>query len=116
MLAPLVAFALVAWLGESFRNQKSWPKLLLGSALGACTFYLVTNFVSWLSLGYPITIEGFTQAMWTGRPEAPTPTWAFFRNTLISTLLYTAFLLTWFRLPFTIPAKAKTAATATAAH
>lgn len=103
MAIVLAGFALVAIWGHSYRNQpRTWPAVLLGSSGGAVLFYLVTNLLSWIIYGrYALSFEGMIQAFWTGLPTDPVPTWAFFRNSLVSTLLYTALFLAWFRIPFT---------------
>jgi hypothetical protein len=74
------------WTGKS---APFW-KLLFGGILGALLFYLLTNTLSWLLYpGYPKTIAGWIQALFTGMPGYP-PSWEFFRNTLLSGGLFTA--------------------------
>jgi hypothetical protein len=52
-------------------------------------FYLVTNTVSWLtSVEYAKTTMGWWQALTTGLPGYA-PTWMFFRNSLVSDLVFT---------------------------
>lgn len=56
----------------------------MGGLLGAVVFYFVTNTAAWLqNPEYPKTLAGWFQALTTGIPGLP-PTWAFFRNTLLS--------------------------------
>ncbi len=70
-----------AELDESFPAESSASSLL---------FYLVTNTDSWLGdAGYSHDAAGWWQAMTVGHPEFP-PTLYFFRNTLVSDLLFTA--------------------------
>lgn len=110
VVALVLGFGFVMFWGNRFRGQNhSWTTLMLGSAGGAVAFYLITSLVSWLTLGrYSLNFDGFIQAFWTGLPGDPSPTWAFFRNSLVSTLLYTAMLLAWFRVPFTHQPKLQT--------
>jgi Family of unknown function (DUF6580) len=54
----------------------------------ALIFYLVTNAVSWaFEPSYPRDFGGLLQALTTGLPGYP-PTWQFFRNALISDILF----------------------------
>jgi hypothetical protein len=78
--------AMGKWIGKS---APLW-KILFGGVLGALLFYLLTNTLSWLLYpGYPRTIAGLIQALFTGLPGYP-PSWEFFRNTLLSGGLFTA--------------------------
>lgn len=89
MLPNYVAFGLLIWIGTRFNRKSSFLGLLGGGILGAILFYLVTNTTSWLlDPAYPKTLEGWIQALSTGRSGFP-PTWEFFRNTLISGGLFT---------------------------
>lgn len=93
MLSPLLAFALIVGWGRCFSKTSNVPSLLGGSLAGAGIFYLVTNTASWLSSPqYAKTFTGFTQALWTGMPGYP-PTWTFFRNDALATVLFTAVIL-----------------------
>jgi hypothetical protein len=83
------AFAALIWLGQVIGRKASWAKLTGGGILGACIFYLVTNFASWLyDPAYPKTLAGLIQALTIGTPGWP-HTWEFFRNTLLSGGLFT---------------------------
>jgi hypothetical protein len=74
------------WIGK---NAAFW-KLLMGGILGAAMFYVLTNTLSWLmDPHYAKTIAGWVQALFTGLPGYP-PSWEFFRNTLLSSGLFTA--------------------------
>ncbi len=89
MLPNYVAFALLILLGGRFHRKSSMLGLLGGGILGAILFYFLTNTASWLlDPAYPKTLEGWIQAMSTGRSGFP-HTWEFFRNTLISGGLFT---------------------------
>ncbi len=85
-----LCFVAALLLGRVVSQQKSWLNLFSGALGGAVLFYLVTNTQSWGSdLGYAKTFAGWWQAMTVGHPEFP-PTLFFFRNSLVSDLLFTA--------------------------
>src|SRR5213592_3872422 len=65
--------------------------LLPASIVGSTFFYAITNTFSWLSdPGYAKNLEGLIQALTVGLPQySATPSWMFFRNSLISDLLFT---------------------------
>lgn len=79
------------WFGRRIGRQASFLAMLGGGLLSAVVFYLITNTLSWLQMPeYAKTFAGWLQAIWTGLPGFP-PTWEFFRNTLLSSGLFTAF-------------------------
>lgn len=85
----IACFALALPLGRYVMQHKSWLTLLGGSLAGAIGFYLATNTDAWVrDPAYLKTAAGWWQAMTVGRPEFP-PTLYFFRNTLVSDLLFT---------------------------
>ena len=91
------AFALVGCIGLAFANRPSLKTMLPASILGSIVFYLVTNLFSWWSdPGYAKNFAGLIQALTVGLPQySATPTWMFFRNSLLSNLLFTLlFVLT----------------------
>lgn len=99
MLSILFAFALIVLWAKCFSKRSSIPALLGGSLGGAGIFYFVTNSLSWLTDGqYAKTFGGFTQALWTGIPSYP-PTWTFFRNDALATVLFMAILVVLDRMP-----------------
>jgi hypothetical protein len=70
-------------------QHKTWLNLLSGALGGAIVFYLATNTDAWIrDPFYAKNAAGWWQAMTIGRPEFP-PTLFFFRNTLVSDLLFT---------------------------
>jgi len=81
---------LVSWVKRSF----SWSRALIGSALAALLFYLVTNTISYFGLPefYERSWAGFYQAQWSG-PVGLGPTWVFLRNAVAANLLFTTFFL-----------------------
>ena len=86
-----LALILVGCLGLLLQNRASLKTLLPASVLGSTIFYLITNTFSWLSdPGYAKTFAGLIQALTVGLPQySATPTWMFFRNTLLSDLFFT---------------------------
>lgn len=100
MLTILFAFALVVLLGKCFSQRSSAPALLGGSLAGAGIFYFVTNTLSWLTTPqYSKSFAGFTQALWSGLPGYP-PTWTFFRNDAIATVLFMGIIIVLNRMKF----------------
>lgn len=86
----LTCFALALPLGRFVAQHKSWLNLLSGALAGSLFFYLATNTDAWIrDPFYAKTAAGWWQAMTVGRPEFP-PTLLFFRNTLLSDLLFTS--------------------------
>lgn len=89
MIVNYMAFAGIILLGQRFKAQSSWLKLLAGGLMGAFLFYLITNTASWiLDSAYQKTLSGWIQALTVGTPGWP-HTWEFFRNTLLSGGLFT---------------------------
>lgn len=85
----LLCFAAALGLGLLVAQRRSWLNLFSGALGGALFFYLVTNTASWLGdVGYARTAAGWWQAMTVGLPGFP-PTLYFFRNSLVSDLLFT---------------------------
>lgn len=94
---PLAKFMLVTYgcyagailLGQWLQKRPSLLGIFGGALTCSLFFYLVTNSMSWL--GNPVyakNIAGWVQALTVGQPGFP-PTWMFFRNSLVSDLLYT---------------------------
>jgi hypothetical protein len=86
-----VALAVVGCAGLLLQNRAALKTLLPASIVGSTFFYAITNTFSWLSdPGYTKNLAGFIQALTTGLPNySATPSWMFFRNSLISDLLFT---------------------------
>lgn len=100
MLSPLCAFALISLWGTRFSKKSGMPVMLGGSLASAGVFYLVTNTASWLTDGqYAKSFSGLGQALWTGIPGYA-PTWTFFRNDAMATVLFTAIILILSRMTF----------------
>jgi len=76
------------------RASSSPAPLLAGALLVALVFHVVTNSAVWLADPvYAKSGHGLWQALWTGRPTDPMPTWAFLRNMAVANLLFTALFL-----------------------
>jgi len=86
-----LALVVVGCVGLLLQNRASLKRLLPASIVASTIFYFVTNTFSWLSdPGYPKNFAGLIQALWSGLPEySATPTWMFFRNSLLSDLFFT---------------------------
>jgi hypothetical protein len=91
VLSHYLGFALVGCLGLLLQNRTSLKTLLPASIAGSLIFYIVTNLVSWLfDPGYVKNFTGLVQALTVGLAKySSTPSWMFFRNSLLSDLLFT---------------------------
>jgi len=95
-LAGYVAYVAIIALGRSFKPQQSILRLVSGGILAALLFYLVTNTAAWffnpfLNPEYSKSLAGWLRALITGTGAGTWPqTWEFFRNTLLSSGLFTA--------------------------
>lgn len=87
-----LALACVGLLGLALHNRASFKTMLPASLAGSTIFYVITNAFSWLSdPGYVKNFAGLIQALTVGLPQySATPTWMFFRNSLVSDLIFTA--------------------------
>lgn len=93
ILPRYLALGMIAGFGWLLRDNPR-PLFVLSTSLGASVlFFIVTNTGSWLvEPAYAKTAAGWTQALTTGLPGFPT-TLVFFRNTVISDLLFTGLFL-----------------------
>lgn len=94
LLGNYAAFGMVYWLGRRFQSDRSVFRLIGGGILGAILFYLVTNTFSWLvnpfhNPEYTRSLAGWIIALTRGAGNWPA-TWEFFRNSLMSSALFTA--------------------------
>jgi len=91
VLCRYFAFALVGLLGLAISRRASLRTIIPASLAGSALFYGITNAFSWLTdPGYVKNFAGFIQALTVGLPQyGSTPTWMFFRNSLVSDLLFT---------------------------
>jgi hypothetical protein len=85
----ILCFAAALGLGAAISRRRNWVNLLGGALAGSVLFYLVTNTASWWGdLGYTHDLAGWWQAVTVGHPQYY-PTLFFFRNSLVSDLLFT---------------------------
>ena len=96
--------ALVGLFGLALRRHRG-PASVLGATLAASTlFYAASNTLVWAgSTVYAQTPRGWWQALTFGTPGFP-PSYVFFRNELVSDLLYSMVFVACVRL--TLPARA----------
>lgn len=105
-LGKTIAFAAVAAFGWSLRGKTRASVVFPAVIGGSVFFYIATNTASWLyEPGYAKTLSGWWQALTTGLPGYA-PTWTFYRNTLVSDLLFTALFLACLRFGKSAPAAA----------
>ncbi|SRR5579862_396414 len=111
MLARYIALGLAVALGWALRERAKAPAVLAAAVAGSLLFYVLTNTASWLgSPRYAQSFAGWLQALTLGVPGYP-PTWMFFRNTLLSDLLFTALFLACMAAPaFTVSPRSTRAA------
>src|SRR5438477_4338021 len=95
VISHYIGFALVGGLGWLLRNRASLKTLLPASIAASVIFYVVTNVVSWLfDPGYLKNFAGLIQALTVGLPQySATPSWMFFRNSVVSDLLFTGLFI-----------------------
>jgi hypothetical protein len=91
MIGHYVALLLIALIGFAIQERASLKTLLPASIVGSVIFYVVVNTFSWLSdPGYAKDFAGLIQAQTVGLPAySSTPTWMFFRNTVLSDFFFT---------------------------
>ena len=96
LFSPLIfgrylALVVVGCIGFALQNRASLKTVLPATIVGSTIFYLITNAFAWLSdPGYTKNFAGLIQAITVGLPQySATPSWMFFRNSLISDLIFT---------------------------
>ena len=76
---------LIFYLGNSLMKKNSYKNILFGSIVSSLIFFLITNFGSWYgNLIYLQNFNGLLSSYVAGIP--------FYKNTLISTILYSSIL------------------------
>lgn len=88
-----LGYAGLIGLGRCFKPSSRLLSLLGGGLVGALLFYLITNTYAWLfnpfrNPEYTRDIAGWLRALTLGTSGFP-ETWTFFRNTLLSSGLFT---------------------------
>jgi hypothetical protein len=91
ILCRYLALAVVGCIGLALQKRASFRTLLPASIAGSTIFYVITNAFAWLSdPGYAKNLAGLIQALTVGLPQySATPSWMFFRNSLLSDLFFT---------------------------
>jgi hypothetical protein len=86
-----LALVLVGAVGFALQSRASLKTLLPASIATTTIFYLITCAFSWVSdPGYAKNFAGFIQAITVGLAAyGATPAWMFWRNSLLSDLLFT---------------------------
>lgn len=85
------SFLICVLLGFWLKKHKKWHTILASSVLGGLMFFLLTNFAVWaFTPWYSKTFSGIIQCYIMALP--------FFRNTLLSSLFYTAVFFTAYEL------------------
>ncbi|MEX1118024.1 MAG: DUF6580 family putative transport protein [Terrimicrobiaceae bacterium] len=88
-----VAVAVVTGRWLATRGNRGALPLLTGLLANSVFFYLATNAASWIgNPAYAKNAAGLVQALTVGLPGYP-PTWMFFRNSLISDILFAGLIL-----------------------
>jgi hypothetical protein len=98
VVSHYIGFALVGGLGWLLRKRAAVRTLLPASIAASIIFYVVTNTVSWIfDPGYVKNFAGLIQALTVGLPQySATPSWMFFRNSVLSDLLFTGLFILCF--------------------
>jgi hypothetical protein len=98
VISHYIGFALVGGLGWLLRKRVAVRTLLPASIAASVIFYVVTNTVSWIfDPGYVKNFAGLIQALTVGLPQySATPSWMFFRNSVLSDLLFTGLFIVCF--------------------
>ncbi|MEP7070829.1 MAG: DUF6580 family putative transport protein [Verrucomicrobiota bacterium] len=93
ILCRYLALLLVCLGGYALARSASLRTMLPASLAGSTLFYALTNIFSWATdPGYAKTFAGLVQSLTVGLPQY-SPTWMFFRNSLVSDLIFTAFFV-----------------------
>lgn len=113
VIVAFLALLLTGAMALPFRKSPSTALLLGGGLVAALVFHLVTNTAVWLAEPlYAKSAGGLWQALWSGRPTDPMPSWVFLRNLAGANLLFTALFLlarpSWSRSAEPAPALAQT--------
>jgi len=105
MLVTLLSYFLIFLLGKKLNSTRSLGKLIGGGIAGALLFHFLTCGFAWFgNPAYAKSASGFLQALTIGEPGFA-PAYLFLRNTLVSTILFTA-ALGWIALRTKEPASA----------
>lgn len=95
-----LALVTIYLLGKQL-SHRGVPLLLVGSAVAAVVFHLITCGAAWITDPlYAKNMEGLFQSVWSGPLTSKIPSWVFLRNLTAANVLFTAiFVLAQLRLP-----------------
>jgi hypothetical protein len=101
ILCRYFALILVGLIGFALRRHASFKTMAPASLAVSVVFYAITNTFSWLTEpGYAKDFAGFIEALTVGLPQyGATPTWMFFRNSLLSDFTFTIVFVLLMRAP-----------------
>ena len=89
-----LALLLTGALALPLRKSPSPALVLGGGVVAAVLFHVVTITPIWLAEpAYAKSPAGLWQALWSGLPSYPTPTWTFLRNLVTANVVFTALFL-----------------------
>jgi hypothetical protein len=89
ILCRYLALLLVCLGGYALARSASLRTMFPASLAASTLFYVLTNIFSWATdPGYAKTFAGLVQSLTVGLPQY-SPTWMFFRNSLVSDLIFT---------------------------
>ena len=101
LLVRYVLLGAVGLLGLSLRQMpggRGWTAVLVSTVVTSTFFYLVTNTLTWLGSSlYPQNLGGWWQALTVGLPGYA-PSYVFYRNGLVSDVLYSMVFVACVRL------------------
>jgi hypothetical protein len=81
----LIAFAAVLLVGQALRNRVTAPRVVAAAVAGGTVFFLISNLGVWLCWKtFPLTREGLVACYLAALP--------YFRNTLVTSLLFSGVL------------------------
>ena len=88
----MISYLLVFLIGKKISGTRSLARLVGGGILGALLFHFLTCGFAWfINPAYAKSLNGLIQALTLGQPGFP-PAYVFLRNTMVSTILFTAAL------------------------
>ncbi len=100
----VVRYGLLAGVGAAglalrgMPGGRDWRTVLLATVAGSTLFYVATNTLTWCgSSGYPQNVAGLWQSLTVGLPGYA-PSYVFYRNGLVSDLLYSMVFVACVRL------------------
>jgi len=113
MLITVLSYLLVFLVGKKISGTRSLARLVGGGILGALLFHFLTCGFAWcINPAYAKSFNGLIQALTIGQPGFP-PAYLFLRNTMVSTIIFTA-VLGWIALRLKEPVSPTTGKASTA--